>query len=385
MKGLAQSHSPTHSREGVDPGAAGANVCACGPASPPSRGRAERLIGSPDRGAFLDDCARGRARYPQRSRICARSSTDAARGVRAVDGISFEVGKGEAVGIVGESGSGKSMTALSVLRLVPSPGRIVDGTLALDGRDLRALDEPAMRQVRSRDVAVIFQDAGSYLNPIMPVGDQIAEAIGARGSRRPDDRTRVLKALQDVRIADPARVAASYPHELSGGMQQRVMIAAALIRRPRLVIADEPTTALDATVQAQILALLRDLRTSHDLALLLISHDLAVVADICDHVYVMYAGQVVESGPTRPTFSAPLHPYTQALVGAILDPWDQTREITALAGDPPDMASPPSGCRFHPRCPAVMEICRRQEPPSVGLADGRSAKCWLHAKADATQ
>jgi oligopeptide transport system ATP-binding protein len=303
--------------------------------------------------------------------------------VRAVDGVSIAVGDGEAVGIVGESGSGKSMTALSVLRLVPSPGRIVGGAITLAGRDLLALDERAMRQVRSADIAMIFQDAGSYLNPIMTIGDQISEAFGRRGSRAPADRARVMTALEDVRIADPARVAASYPHELSGGMQQRAMIAAALVRKPRLVIADEPTTALDATVQRDVLALLRDLRARNNLALVLISHDLAVVADICDRVYIMYAGQVIESGPTRATFQAPRHPYTRALVDAILDPWEPRRELVPLDGDPPDMAAPPAGCRFHPRCPAVMAICGREAPPVSEPAPGQHVACWLHAAREA--
>jgi oligopeptide/dipeptide ABC transporter ATP-binding protein len=303
--------------------------------------------------------------------------------VRAVDGVDLVVRDGETVAIVGESGSGKSMTALSILRLVPSPGRVVGGSVAFAGRDLLALDERALRRLRASEIAMIFQDAGSYLNPIMPIGEQIAEAFGRRGSRRPEDRARVLQALADVRIADPARVAAGHAHELSGGMQQRVMIAAALARRPRLLIADEPTTALDATVQREILDLLRDLRARNNLSLLLISHDLAVVADICERVYVMYAGQVVESGPTRETLRAPNHPYTRALADAILDPWEPRREIRPLDGDPPDMAAPPTGCRFHPRCPAVMDACRGRQPTTLSPAPGRSVACWLHAAREA--
>jgi oligopeptide/dipeptide ABC transporter ATP-binding protein len=217
----------------------------------------------------------------------------------------------------------------------------------------------------------------------MTIGDQISEAFGRRGSWAPADRARVMTALDDVRIADPARVAASYPHELSGGMQQRAMIAAALVRKPRLIIADEPTTALDATVQRDVLALLRDLRARNNLALMLISHDLAVVADICDRVYIMYAGQVIESGPTRATFQAPRHPYTRALVDAILDPWEPRRELVPLDGDPPDRAAPPAGCRFHPRCPAVMEICGREAPPASEPAPGQRVACWLHAAREA--
>jgi oligopeptide/dipeptide ABC transporter ATP-binding protein len=303
--------------------------------------------------------------------------------VRAVDGVSLTVRKGEAIGIVGESGSGKSMSALSVLRLVPKPGHIVGGKIRFDGRDLLALDEPAIRAVRRSEIATIFQDAGSYLNPVMTIEDQVAEAIGRRGSKDAADRARVVAALRAVEIADPIRVAASYPHELSGGMQQRVMIASVLIRRPRLILADEPTTALDATVQYQILKSLAALRADLNASLVLISHDLAVVAEVCDRVYVMYAGQIVEEGPTTRLFSFPKHPYTQALVGSMLDPFVPKTEVTALEGSPPDMADPPSGCRFHPRCPRVFTPCEHVEPTMFDFPAGQSAKCWLHAPAEA--
>ncbi|HEY4200582.1 MAG TPA: ABC transporter ATP-binding protein [Devosiaceae bacterium] len=302
-----------------------------------------------------------------------------ARGtVRAVDGVSFDVKEGEAVGIVGESGSGKSMTSLSILRLVPPPGRVVAGSVEFDGRDLLALDDEGMRGVRLSDIAMIFQDAGSYLNPIMTIEEQIAESIGKRGSRKLEDRERVLDALRAVQIPDPARVAASYPFELSGGMQQRVLIAAVLIRKPRLIIADEPTTALDATVQDQILRFLAAMRVELGAALMLISHDLAVIADVCDSVYVMYAGQVVESGPTAQIFDAPKHPYTMALIDSILDPFDPKTDLVPLEGTPPNMASPPSGCRFHPRCRFRFEGCDTVEPKLHDFGNGQAAKCALY-------
>jgi oligopeptide/dipeptide ABC transporter ATP-binding protein len=217
----------------------------------------------------------------------------------------------------------------------------------------------------------------------MTIGDQIAEAIGRRGRRDRATRELVTKALQDVQIPEPARIAASYPHELSGGMQQRAMIASALIRNPRVIVADEPTTALDATVQFQILKLLAELRTRIRAALILISHDLAVIRNVCDRVYVMYAGQVVEHGPTAALFASPKHPYTQALIDSILDPWEQKSDLPVLAGSPPDMASPPPGCRFHPRCRHVMDICRRDEPATIELGNDQRAKCWLYAAAEA--
>jgi len=302
-----------------------------------------------------------------------------ARGVvRAVDGISFQVGEGEAVGIVGESGSGKSMTALSIVGLVPPPGRIVAGSIEFGGKDLLALDPRAMRAVRATDLAMIFQDPGAYLNPVMTIGEQIAEAIGRLLSNDPKIMEGVLAALRDVQIPEPARVAASYPHELSGGMQQRAMIASALIRRPRLIVADEPTTALDATVQHQILELLAELRTRLRVSLILISHDLAVVRNVCDRVHVMYAGQIVERGPADEIFRHPQHPYAQALVDSILDPWAPARDIPLLPGSPPDMIAPPKGCRFHPRCRHAMDICRSAQPATFELAHGQAAMCWLH-------
>lgn len=309
-----------------------------------------------------------------------RVQFETARGtVRAVDGISITAMRGEAVGIVGESGSGKSMTALSLLRLVPKPGRIASGSITLAGTDLMTLNDTELRQVRLTEAGMIFQDAGSYLNPIMTIGEQIAEAIGKRGSRDPADREKVLEALRAVQIADPVRVADAYPHELSGGMQQRAMIAAVLIREPNLILADEPTTALDATVQHQILKFLAELRSKIDATLVLISHDLAVVSEVCDRVYVMYGGQIVEEGPTAEIFAEPKHPYTRALVDAILDPFNPKTELRPLEGSPPDMANPPSGCRFHPRCSAAFAGCNAIAPSMVDFGGGRMARCRLYA------
>jgi oligopeptide/dipeptide ABC transporter ATP-binding protein len=305
-----------------------------------------------------------------------------ARGVvRAVDDVSLHVNPGEAVGLIGESGSGKSITAASIARLVPPPGRTVGGSVTFKGRDMLALSQSELQTLRRHDIGMIFQDAGASLNPVMTVGDQIIEATTGRGERSKDDHRRAIEALAAVRIADPARVASSYPHELSGGMRQRVMIAAALIRKPTLIIADEPTTALDATVQAGVLKLLAELQATHNAAMLFISHDLAVIADLCQRVYIMYAGQIVEEGPTREVFANPGHPYTRALLDSILDPWEPAPAITALKGDPPNMASPPSGCRFHPRCPRVFEPCPDRMPTLAPTAPGRAARCWLHAAA----
>ncbi len=295
-----------------------------------------------------------------------------------VDRISLSVGRGESIGVVGESGSGKSMTALGLLGLVPPPGRISDGKIEFEGRDLRQVGDAGLRDVRRTEIGMIFQDASSYLNPIMTVGDQIAEAIGKRKSKDPVVRQRVLDVLRAVRIADPERIAKSYPYELSGGMQQRAMIASVLIREPRLIIADEPTTALDATVQHQILKFLAEMRHELNVALILISHDLAVISQVCDRVYIMYGGQLVEQGDTASIFAEPKHPYTIALIGSILDPFDPKTEIVALEGSPPDMRSPPSGCRFNPRCPHAFDLCREQEPPEFQFPSGQSAKCWLH-------
>lgn len=298
--------------------------------------------------------------------------------VPAVDNISLEIAKGESVGLVGESGSGKSVAALALLRLVMVPGRIVGGDVVLAGRNLVDLDEEAMRAVRRKQIAMIFQDASSFMNPIITVGEQIEEGLLESGLSAAERRQATIDGLTAVKVADPARVADSYPFQLSGGMQQRAVIAAAVVRKPSLIIADEPTTALDATVQFEILKLLAELQETTGTALMLISHDLSVIASVCRRVYVMYAGQIVERGTTGEIYSKAAHPYTQALLGAILDPFKDSGVLTMLPGTIPDLLSPPTGCRFHPRCPKAFDKCRRQEPPAFSISETQAAKCWLH-------
>ncbi|MDQ7859353.1 MAG: ABC transporter ATP-binding protein [Armatimonadota bacterium] len=298
--------------------------------------------------------------------------------VRAVDGVSLSVARGAAVGLVGESGSGKSMTGFSVLRLFPTArARIVRGRIRLASRDLLALDDEAMRRVRGGEIAMVFQDPATFLNPVLPVGRQVAEAYAMRHGW-PRAREHAIEALALVGLPDPDRLYHRFPHELSGGMRQRVVIAMATVCRPLLLIADEPTTALDVTIQAQILDLLARLRRELGMALLLITHDLGIVAEVCETVAVMYAGRIVESGPADRVFAAPGHPYTQGLLASALSV-EETRPITrVMEGTVPDLAALPAGCRFHPRCPFVMDRCRADDPPDLTLAPGHVAACWLH-------
>ena len=296
--------------------------------------------------------------------------------ISAVEDVSLTVNEGEAIGIVGESGSGKSVTALSMLGLVPMPGEVIGGQVLFRGTDLLTLSQREMRQVRREDIAIIFQDASTFLNPVMTIGDQIAEGLKPD---EPNKRQKVIDALRSVNIPEPNRVVDYYPFQMSGGMQQRAVIAAAVVRRPSIIIADEPTTALDATVQYHIFRLLDELQSAIKTALILISHDLAVVASVCRRVYIMYAAQIVESGRTEQIYGAPAHPYTRALLDSILDPLEEKSELKALPGSIPDLASPPAGCRFHPRCPLRLDICSREEPPAFEVAFGHTAKCWLHA------
>jgi oligopeptide/dipeptide ABC transporter ATP-binding protein len=304
--------------------------------------------------------------------------------VRAVDGVSFEVGRGETVGIVGESGSGKSVTALSVLRLIAPPGRIVAGEVVFDGRDVLALSEAELRRVRGRGIAMIFQNPRSCLNPVMTVGQQVAAVARLhRQDTRAGATARALEMLRAVQIPDAGRVFGAYPHQLSGGMCQRVMIAMAMVCEPALVIADEPTTGLDVTVQRQILALMHALWERTRISRLLISHDMGVVATTCDRVVVMYAGKVVEAGPVRELFKAPLHPYTRRLVGST-PRLDDARRPSAIAGDLPDPVRPPDGCRFHPRCVEAVERCRHEAPRLESAGAGRVVACHLAARAAST-
>jgi peptide/nickel transport system ATP-binding protein len=305
------------------------------------------------------------------------------RPVVAVDRVSFEIRKGETLGLVGESGSGKSVTAFSILRLLQPPGRIAGGRVLFQGRDLLTLPEAEMRRVRGAGIGLVFQEPMAALNPVMRVGAQIGEALRVHGlAGRRDARTRAIELLRAVRITDPDKRVDDYPHQLSGGMRQRVMIAIALACRPPLLMADEPTTALDVTVQAQILDLLRDMRAEFDLSLLLITHDLGVIAETADRVAVMYAGRVVESGPVREIFRHARHPYTQGLLASI--PGDRPgRRLHAIDGVVPNLASLPPGCTFAPRCPHRLPVCDTAPPALVELAPGHSARCYLHSdKAD---
>ncbi|WP_270937370.1 ABC transporter ATP-binding protein [Falsiroseomonas oryzae] len=304
--------------------------------------------------------------------------------LRAVDGVDLHVMPGEAVALVGESGCGKSMTALSVMRLLRPPARTVAGRVAFEGQDLLALEEAAMRRLRGDRIAMVFQDPMTFLNPLMRVGDQIAEALAQhRGQSMAQARQAAVEALRSVRIPEPATVARNYPHQLSGGMRQRALIAMAVACRPALLVADEPTTALDVTVQAQIMRLLAGLRRDLGSALLLITHDLGLVAEYCDRVYVMYAGQIVEHAEVGALFRAPQHPYTRALLAAALPPHRRVAELAAIEGQPPSLLSPPPGCRFHPRCPARVAPCDRDAPPLFVLSPERTARCWLHARSPA--
>ena len=301
------------------------------------------------------------------------------RPVVAVDHVSFDIRKGETLGLVGESGSGKSVTAFSILRLLQPPGRIVGGRVLFQGRDLVSLPEPEMRRVRGAGIGLVFQEPMAALNPVMRVGAQIGEALrvhGLAGWR--DARDRAIELLRAVRITDPEKRVDDYPHQLSGGMRQRVMIAIALACRPPLLMADEPTTALDVTVQAQILDLLRDMRAEFDLSLLLITHDLGVIAETADRVAVMYAGRIVETGPVRDIFRQPRHPYTQGLLASI--PGDRTgKRLHAIDGVVPNLAALPPGCTFAPRCPHRMPVCDTAPPALVELTPGHAARCYLHS------
>ncbi|HKQ60316.1 MAG TPA: ABC transporter ATP-binding protein [Candidatus Polarisedimenticolaceae bacterium] len=301
------------------------------------------------------------------------------RPVRAVDGASFALEAGETYALVGESGCGKSATALALLRLV-EPGRIVGGRIVFEGRDLLGLSEKEMRAVRGGRIGLVFQEAAAALNPVMRVGAQVSEAlrIHKRLSRR-EAWTESVRLLGRVALPDPERQARAYPHELSGGMKQRVMLAIALSCAPPLLIADEPTTALDVTIQAQILALLRQLKQELGLTVLLITHDLGVVAENADRVGVMYAGRLIEEAPVRELFAEPRHPYTRGLLRAIpgRQPGAGGRRLATLQGGVPDPANPPSGCRFHPRCPQVFEPCAGREPADT-REGARRVACFLY-------
>ncbi len=302
--------------------------------------------------------------------------------VRAVDGVSFHLERGELLGVVGESGCGKSITALSIMRLISPPGKIVAGAIHFKGRNLLALSDSEMRQIRGDDIAMIFQDPMTSLNPVFTVGDQIAEALRLHKKlSRKDAKAAAVEAMKEVSIPDPARRAGDYPHQLSGGMRQRVMIAMALACDPELLIADEPTTALDVTIQAQILELLDDLRKTRELAVLLITHDLGVVAEVADRVAVMYTGRIVEESPVAELFARPKHPYTEGLLRSVpkLTAADVGRvtRLETIEGTVPSPTDLPPGCHFAPRCPYRMPRCTVEEIPLYQLEHGAKVRCVL--------
>jgi dipeptide transport system ATP-binding protein len=299
--------------------------------------------------------------------------------VQAVRGVSFDLHKGETLAIVGESGCGKSVTSQSIMRLIPTPpGRITSGSILFKGQDLTKLSEKKMRDIRGADISMIFQDPMTALNPTLRVGEQIAENIMQHENiSKEKAKEKAFEMLELVGIPNPKERLKQYPHEFSGGMRQRIVIAMALVCNPEVLIADEPTTALDVTIQAQILELFKDIQQKTNVSIVLITHDLGVVAQVADRVAVMYAGKIVEIGTRRDIFYTPQHPYTKGLLRSVprLDLYES--ELVPIAGSPPDLFAPPSGCSFAPRCPYVMEVCDRMYPASTKLKESHQVHCWL--------
>jgi peptide/nickel transport system ATP-binding protein len=311
---------------------------------------------------------------------------------KAVDGINLEIKEDEIFGLVGESGCGKSVTALSILRLILPPGKIVEGKIIFEDRNLAELGERELRDIRGSKIAMIFQEPMSSLNPVYTIGHQIMEVILlhqgkelkktlSRGSRKKEVRKKAVELLKLVKISEPEKVVDQYPHELSGGMRQRCMIAMALACKPKLLIADEPTTALDVTTEAQILDLIRDLKYNLHNSVLFITHDLGIIAELCDRVAVMYAGKIVETGDVKAVFTAPKHPYTVGLMNAIPKyNAEAKRRLIVIDGSIPDLISPPQGCRFWPRCKFVEEICSREEPSATEIGSEHVVMCFKYQK-----
>ena len=301
--------------------------------------------------------------------------------VKAVDGIDFEINKGETLGMVGESGCGKSVSALSVMRLLPMPpAKIMDGKIFLKARNISKISELAMRKIRGRKISMIFQEPMTSLNPVYTIGKQISEAIRLhQGLNKEEAKEKTLAMLKLVEIPESSRRFKEYPHQMSGGMRQRVMIAMALSCNPELLIADEPTTALDVTIQAQILDLISKLQKEFRTSVLIITHDLGVIAEMADRVMVVYAGKAVESADVRDIFRNPRHPYTRGLLKSLprLD-MDREVKLEVIKGMVPDALSFPAGCRFHPRCSFVKKKCRTEEPALVDAIDGHQVRCWRH-------
>ena len=296
--------------------------------------------------------------------------------VRAVDGLDFSIDKGETVGLIGESGCGKTTTALSIMRLLPPNGRILGGRIIFDGQDLLELDAAAMRKIRGSKIAMVFQEAATALNPVLTIGEQIAEVITLhQGATHREALREAAHLLEMVGLPDPVRRLTEYPHQFSGGMRQRTMLAMAMAGQPSLLIADEPVAALDGPLQAQVLELIDNLKRELDMTVLLITHNLALAAAICERIVVMYAGEMAETAPVATIFTAAAHPYTQCLLRAT--PQLKADRLEVIGGSVPDLVSPPPGCRFHPRCPWALEICSQQSPPTVEVSGGHLVNCWL--------
>jgi oligopeptide/dipeptide ABC transporter ATP-binding protein len=300
------------------------------------------------------------------------------RVVKAVDNVSLSLDAGETLGIVGESGSGKTTLALSILRLLPMAAQTAGGEVLFDGEDLLKKSSEEMRQIRGKRIAMILQDPMASLNPLFTIGDQVAEPLRVHeGMPRRSAWQKATALLKSVRITAPETRVREYPHQMSGGMRQRIVGAMGIACEPRLLIADEPTTSLDLTIQAQYLALLRDLQREHGLALIFITHNLGIVAKMCDRVAVMYAGRLVEFGSVRKIFDAPRHPYTRALLQSIPRFSDSRQRLTAIGGQPPDLSALPLGCAFHPRCPDAIDRCRGEAPEETGSGTGHTVRCWV--------
>jgi len=300
--------------------------------------------------------------------------------VKALNGVSFDVYKEDFLGIVGETGCGKSVTSLSIMRLIEEPGEIVEGSVIFEGKDLLKLSEEQMQKVRSKEISMIFQEPKMALNPVLKVGFQIAEAISTAEDlpiKSKEVQTKVYEILKAVGLPDPESMAEKYPHELSGGMAQRIMIAMGLVTKPKLLIADEPTSALDVTIQAQILHLIKELVSEMGTSAMIITHNLGIVAEYCERVVIMYAGNVAEIGEVKEIFKEPLHPYTKGLINAV--PVIGTKgKLQTIRGIVPDLVNPPSGCRFHPRCDHAMDICSKELPPIKEVKPGHFVACHLY-------
>ena len=302
--------------------------------------------------------------------------------VKALNGVSFSMNEGEVLGIVGESGSGKSVTAYSIMGLTAYPGKLIGGTIYFNGHQIEKMSEKEMRKIRGNEVSIIFQDPMTSLNPVYTIGNQITEVIRLHtGKSKKEAYDRAKELLELVGINEPTKRLKQYPHELSGGMRQRVMIAIALACEPKLLIADEPTTALDVTIQAQILELMQELRQKLGMSIIMITHDLGVVASMCERIAVMYAGHIVEYGTADEIFYEPKHEYTKGLINSIPKLSAQERErLVPIEGQPVDLLNPPAGCPFAPRCANCMKICLREMPPKTELSDTHYSHCWLLQK-----